>query len=169
MSPQPMIILLAEDNALNQRVVQLMLAKLGQDVDIVDNGYDAVLAVQGKKYDVVLMDVQMPQMDGLEATRRIRALPIVQPDIVALTANSQPEEQQACRGRGHGRLPLQACPSPTVADSAPCNCREVTTCARPGQVGDAPDGYVGQAAVVTSPPLIYTAIRTSCVPFGYSS
>jgi CheY-like chemotaxis protein len=77
-----------------------MLAKRGQDIDIVDNGYDAVLAVQGKKYDVVPIDVQMPQMDGLEATRRIRALPIVQPNIVALTANSQLEEQQACRGAG---------------------------------------------------------------------
>ncbi|HEX8510467.1 MAG TPA: PAS domain S-box protein, partial [Propionibacteriaceae bacterium] len=79
--PAPLQILLAEDNVVNQRVAQLMLSRLGHAVDTVDNGRDALAAVQSRHYDVVLMDLQMPQMGGLEATRRIRA---------ELTADSQP-------------------------------------------------------------------------------
>ncbi|MET1007997.1 MAG: response regulator, partial [Propionibacteriaceae bacterium] len=99
---RPLRILLAEDNLVNQRVAQLMLDRLGHDVDIVDNGRAAVDAVSTVAYDVVLMDVQMPQMDGLEATRRIRArLPDEQqPYIIAVTANAMVEDRDACASAG---------------------------------------------------------------------
>jgi CheY-like chemotaxis protein/HPt (histidine-containing phosphotransfer) domain-containing protein len=83
-------LLLVEDNPINQQVAQLVLASSGHKVDVVDNGLSAIEAVRAKRYDVVLMDVQMPGLDGMETTRRIRALP--QPaskvPIIAVTANA---------------------------------------------------------------------------------
>jgi CheY-like chemotaxis protein len=96
----PLRLLLAEDNPINQRVEELIFAKLGQQLDIVGNGLEAVQAVEAGDYDAVLMDIQMPQMDGLEATRRIRALPKHQPYIVALTAGVQPTDREACVNAG---------------------------------------------------------------------
>jgi CheY-like chemotaxis protein len=98
----PLRILLAEDNPVNQRVAQLMLAKLGHQVDSVPDGLAAVEAVQANTYDVVLMDVQMPRLDGLAATRRIRAkLPAqAQPAIIAMTASAMVEDQRACAEAG---------------------------------------------------------------------
>jgi CheY-like chemotaxis protein len=96
----PLRLLLAEDNPINQRVEELIFAKLGQQLDIVGNGLEAVQAVEAGDYDAVLMDIQMPQMDGLEATRRIRALPKHQPYIVALTAGVQPTDREACVSAG---------------------------------------------------------------------
>jgi len=95
-------ILLAEDNLVNQRVGRLMLDKLGHHVDVVANGAEALQAVHELAYDVVLMDVHMPQMDGLEATRRIRAeLPQQrQPRIVAMTASALLEDKEACHSAG---------------------------------------------------------------------
>jgi CheY-like chemotaxis protein len=97
-----MRILLAEDNPINQRVAELMLTRRGHRVDIVDNGADAVRAVHDVAYDLVLMDVRMPSMDGLEATERIRAYPPGHgaPRIVALTANATVEDQTAGRRAG---------------------------------------------------------------------
>jgi PAS domain S-box-containing protein len=98
---RPLRLLLAEDNPINQRVEQLILAKLGQQVDIVANGLEALEAVTSGHYDVVLMDLQMPVMGGLEATRRIRALPeLDQPYIVAMTAGVQPSDRAACMNAG---------------------------------------------------------------------
>jgi CheY-like chemotaxis protein len=96
----PLRLLLAEDNPINQRVEELIFGKLGQKLDIVGNGLEAVEAVEAGDYDAVLMDIQMPQMDGLEATRRIRALPLHQPYIVALTAGVQPADREACVSAG---------------------------------------------------------------------
>ncbi len=95
-------ILLAEDNLVNQKVATLMLRKLGHAVDVVDNGQEAVAAVLRHAYDVVLMDVQMPVLDGLAATRAIRAdLPAErQPRIVAMTASVLVEDQRACAAAG---------------------------------------------------------------------
>jgi PAS domain S-box-containing protein len=83
-------ILLAEDNQINQRLAVAILEHAGHQVDIADNGVQAVAAVQRKDYDVVLMDSQMPVLDGMQATRQIRALPPPKCDIpiIALTANA---------------------------------------------------------------------------------
>jgi PAS domain S-box-containing protein len=87
---RPIKILLAEDNPINQQVVMLMLSKLGYEPELVSNGLEALNAVKKHGYDLVLMDVQMPDMNGEEATRRIRAeVPQKrQPYIVALTADA---------------------------------------------------------------------------------
>jgi CheY-like chemotaxis protein len=95
-------VLVAEDNAVNQRLGRLMLEKLGHHVDIVGNGQEAIDAVQRIPYDVVLMDVEMPEMDGLEATRAIRRqlAPHRQPHIVAMTAGALVEDRRACTEAG---------------------------------------------------------------------
>ncbi|MCI4656201.1 response regulator, partial [Cryobacterium zhongshanensis] len=95
-------ILLAEDNLVNQKVAQLMLAKGGHRVDTVSNGLEAVHAAQLGDFDVVLMDVHMPIVDGLEATRLIRVLgdSIRQPMIIALTASVTAEARRACLDAG---------------------------------------------------------------------
>ena len=95
-------VLLAEDNLVNQRVAQLMLGKLGHTVDTVDDGVAACQAIRATPYDVVLMDVNMPKMSGLEATRRMRSdlSSEHQPYIIALTADSTEENRRACRAAG---------------------------------------------------------------------
>jgi CheY-like chemotaxis protein len=94
--------LLAEDNAVNQKVGQLMLRKLGHHVDIVGNGREALDAVRRRSYDVVLMDIHMPEMDGIDATRRIRnEVPAErQPFIVAVTASALIADRDACAAAG---------------------------------------------------------------------
>lgn len=89
-------ILLAEDNAVNQKVAVRILDRLGFQADVVQNGLEAVEAASKRPYDLILMDIQMPEMDGLAAAIKIREeLPAdKQPKIVALTANTQPEERQ---------------------------------------------------------------------------
>ena len=93
-------VLLAEDNRINQKVALRMLDRLGLRADVVADGREAVTAVRDRPYDVVLMDVQMPEMDGLEATRRIRARGGTQPAIVALTANAMAGDREACLDAG---------------------------------------------------------------------
>jgi signal transduction histidine kinase/CheY-like chemotaxis protein len=90
-------ILLAEDNVVNQRVAQLMLEQLGQSADVVSNGLEAVDAALRLPYDLILMDMQMPEMDGLEATQRIRQASMPrQPRIVAMTANVLQGDRERC-------------------------------------------------------------------------
>ena len=86
----PLRILLAEDNMVNQKVALRMLSRLGYRADPVANGKEAVEAMKRQPYDLILMDVQMPEMDGVAATDAIRSLatPVRQPYIVALTANA---------------------------------------------------------------------------------
>jgi len=95
-------VLVAEDNPVNQRVAELILTRLGHRIDIVGNGREAVDAVHRTAYDVVLMDVQMPVLDGLDAARAIRAeLPADrQPIIVAMTANALTEDRAECLAAG---------------------------------------------------------------------
>jgi len=94
--------LLVEDNHVNQKVVQLMLKRLGCRADIAGNGLECVKAFEDRDYDVVLMDIQMPEMDGLEATRRLRQNRPRgrRPEIIGLTANAMPEDQEACLQAG---------------------------------------------------------------------
>ena len=96
----PLRILLAEDNIVNQKVANQMLKKLGYQVDVVNNGMEAVTAVQNQVYDIVFMDMQMPEMDGLTATREIRKNLTIQPQIIAMTANVLAEDYQACLEAG---------------------------------------------------------------------
>ncbi len=98
----PLRVLLAEDNVVNQQVAQLMLRKAGHQVDTVGNGHEALDALGRTDYDLVLMDVQMPVMDGLQATRLIRQqLPTErQPRILAMTANVLVEDRTACTKAG---------------------------------------------------------------------
>ena len=83
-------VLLAEDNKINQKLMQVLLGKAGYKVDIAENGHEAVAAIRQTDYDVVLMDVQMPELDGVEATKQIRALPPPKSGIpiIALTAHA---------------------------------------------------------------------------------
>ena len=95
-------VLLAEDNAVNQTLALAILAKFGIKAELARNGYEALQAVSVREFDVVLMDVQMPELDGLDATRSIRALPnsVVQPWIIALTANAFEQDRQLCMAAG---------------------------------------------------------------------
>ncbi|HEX3527949.1 MAG TPA: ATP-binding protein [Thermoanaerobaculia bacterium] len=98
----PLRILVAEDNAVNQKVLLLMLQRLGYAADVVADGEEALGALRRQCYDVVLMDVQMPRMDGIEATRRIRTeQPAAeQPRIIAVTANALREDHETCLAAG---------------------------------------------------------------------
>jgi CheY-like chemotaxis protein len=99
---QTLRLLLAEDNLVNQKVAVRVLERLGYRVDVVSDGVEAVEAVCTRPYDVVLMDVQMPQLDGLDATRRIRdrAAADGTPYIIAMTANAFAEDRAECLAAG---------------------------------------------------------------------
>lgn len=85
----PLRVLLAEDNPVNQRVAQAMLERLGYEADLATTGRQVLAALDHATYDVILMDVQMPELDGVSATRAIRGNPqLVQPRIIAMTANA---------------------------------------------------------------------------------
>lgn len=96
----PMNILVAEDNPVNQTVITMILKKLGYTIDIASDGMQAITALKEKNYQLVLMDVQMPEMDGVEATRIIRSQLNAQPVIVALTANAMQDDRQYCIAAG---------------------------------------------------------------------
>jgi signal transduction histidine kinase/DNA-binding response OmpR family regulator len=95
-------ILLAEDNAVNQKVALRLLERLGYGADVASNGLEALEALDRRPYDVVLMDVQMPELDGLDASRRIceRWPPDTRPRIIAMTANAMAEDREACLAAG---------------------------------------------------------------------
>jgi PAS domain S-box-containing protein len=97
----PLRILLVEDNVVNQKLATRMLGLMGYRPDVASNGVEAIDAVERQTYDLVLMDVQMPEMDGLEATRRIVArLGEARPRIVAMTANAMDGDRERCLAAG---------------------------------------------------------------------
>jgi two-component system sensor histidine kinase/response regulator len=98
----PLDILVAEDNIVNQKVSMGILLQFGYQTDLVVNGKEAVEAVERQKYDLLFMDLQMPDMDGLEATRLIcsRMSPSERPYIVAMTANAMKEDRELCLSAG---------------------------------------------------------------------
>jgi len=97
-------ILLAEDNPVNQKVALRVLKHLGYQADVVGNGKEVIKAIADKSYDLIFMDIQMPEMDGLEATQYIRSqekesqLPPIA--IVAITANATHDDQYTCHKAG---------------------------------------------------------------------
>jgi signal transduction histidine kinase/DNA-binding response OmpR family regulator len=97
---QPLRILLAEDNLVNRKVALRILEMLGYTADVATDGREAIEAVQRQVYDVVLMDVHMPDVDGLEATATIRRLPAPQPVIIAMTAAATADDADACFAAG---------------------------------------------------------------------
>jgi CheY-like chemotaxis protein len=98
----PLRILLAEDNAVNQKLALRLLSQMGYRADVAANGLEAIQAVERQPYDVILMDVQMPEMDGLEATREIcnRFNRDQRPLIVAMTANAMQGDRELCLEAG---------------------------------------------------------------------
>jgi PAS domain S-box-containing protein len=98
----PLRVLLAEDNAVNQKLALRLLQQLGYRADVAANGVEAIECVERQRYDVVLMDVQMPEMDGLEAARRIttRWSRSERPWIVAMTANAMQGDREKCLDAG---------------------------------------------------------------------
>ena len=93
-------VLIAEDNPVNQMVLRIFLGTLGYSPMIANNGLEALEALKHQTYDVIFMDMQMPKMDGVTATKQIRQDCSQQPWIVALTANTLPEARQLCLEAG---------------------------------------------------------------------
>jgi CheY-like chemotaxis protein len=94
-------ILIAEDDESNRKVTSAMLKHLGYQADAVSNGREALLALERQPYDIILMNLGMPEMDGIEATRLIRErYPSQQPRIIALTAHVLPESKETCLKAG---------------------------------------------------------------------
>jgi PAS domain S-box-containing protein len=97
----PLNILLAEDHSINQKMVLMLLNRLGYEADVVTNGTDAIAALQRQSYDIILMDVNMPEMDGLTATQHIRRMPLDnQPHIIAMTASAMTGDRERCLQAG---------------------------------------------------------------------
>ena len=100
---KPISLLLVEDNILNQKLIFLNLAKFGFSIDVAINGKEAVVKLNGIYYDLVLMDLRMPVMDGFEATRKIRSCEntkISKIPIIGLTANTYDADREKCLATG---------------------------------------------------------------------
>ena len=96
----PLRILIAEDNAVNQKLTVRVLQKLGYKPEIADNGLEALQALKQNSFDLILMDIQMPEMDGLETTRQVRLRTGDQPVIIAMTANAMQGDREECMKAG---------------------------------------------------------------------
>ncbi len=115
----PLRILLVEDNAVNQRVASLLLRKLGYEPVFSNNGAEALEALAKQSFDVVLLDVQMPVMDGLECARRLRAdyADTVRPWIVAMTANALEGDREICLSAGMDDYTSKPVRTPVIAEA----------------------------------------------------
>lgn len=93
-------VLIAEDNEISQLLMHKQLERFSYDADIASNGLEVLAMLEKKEYDLIFMDVQMPELDGVETTEKIRASAITQPIIVAITANALKEDQDKCLEAG---------------------------------------------------------------------
>ena len=129
----PLSILLAEDNPVNQRVAQRMLEKLGHSVVVASNGHEAVDALERGRFDAVLMDMQMPEMDGLQATAAIRAREMTQAlermPIIALTANAMKGDREKCLMAGMDAYLSKPIKSAELKDALDAHARATATSA----------------------------------------
>jgi CheY-like chemotaxis protein/HPt (histidine-containing phosphotransfer) domain-containing protein len=150
----PLRILLAEDNATNQKLALRLLARMGYQADVVANGLEAVEALGRQVYDVVLMDVQMPEMDGLEATRRIRRelASSYQPHVIAMTANAMQGDREMCLAAGMDDYV-----------SKPIRIEELVRALAKAQPVEAQEAKEGQASL-TSPTLVRRAAGEAAAP-----
>ncbi|MBZ9559619.1 MULTISPECIES: ATP-binding protein [unclassified Modicisalibacter] len=149
-------LLIVEDNPVNQALTQAMLEYLGQSADIVDNGEAALVALAQTPYDLVLMDIQMPRLDGLETTRRWRARETgTRLPIVAVTANVMPADRQHCLEAGMDDM---ICKPFTRADLRRLLGRFLGVAKGPGEVREAVASEEAPAASA-GPPLIDPATR----------
>jgi len=96
----PLTILIAEDNLINQKLINNILGKLGYKTEIAANGKLVIEAIRKRHFEVILMDIQMPEMDGFETTQNIRQMDIEQPYIIALTANAMAGDKDNCLNAG---------------------------------------------------------------------
>jgi CheY-like chemotaxis protein len=120
----PLRLLAAEDNGVNQILIKALAESWGHHCDVVANGAECVVQVQAANYDVVLMDIQMPEMDGETATRTIRALPgpVGRIPIIAMTANVMPEQRSSYLAAGMDAV----VPKPVDAQALQAVLRQVT-------------------------------------------
>jgi signal transduction histidine kinase/CheY-like chemotaxis protein/HPt (histidine-containing phosphotransfer) domain-containing protein len=159
----PLSILLAEDNAINQKLALLVLERLGYRADVAGNGVEALEALRRQHYDVILMDVQMPEMDGLAATRAIgREFPGGRrPRIVAMTANAMKEDRDECFAAGMDDFvskPIQF--DELVAALNRCQARAATAIQeRPPQAVPVTEAQEDAAAQVAPPVLDPAALQ----------
>ena len=96
----PLRLLVAEDNPMNQKIAMKLLGKLGYEPKVVSDGKEALDELSQQRYDLVFMDVEMPGMDGLEATKMIRLCLDIQPVIIAMTANTMQGDRDSCLQAG---------------------------------------------------------------------
>lgn len=96
----PLKILIAEDDMINQKLIENILRRLGYHTDTVSNGIQALESLKKNDYNVILMDVRMPEMGGFETTQAIRRMIIEQPFIIAMTANAMPSDREECLNIG---------------------------------------------------------------------
>lgn len=144
----PMKILVAEDNATNQMVVRMLLESLGHRVDVAGNGLEAVGAASARRYDLVLMDVSMPELDGVEASRRIRALGGQRGavPIFALTANAMEGDRKTFLEAGMQRVLLKPLDRKALL-AALAEVPPSDRAAEPGEAGPEPNAVFREGAL----------------------
>ncbi|MFO1068865.1 MAG: response regulator [Geminicoccaceae bacterium] len=146
----PLRILVADDHATNRKLARLVLARLGYEPDVVNDGRAALSALERQRFDVVLMDVQMPGMDGIEATAEIRRRwQDDRPYIVAMTANAMQGDREACLAAGMDDYV-----------SKPVQVEELVAALRRSRGGDASDPTV----IVAARPVARAPARPSAAP-----